>query len=91
MIQRKHIKKITSFLLLLVTVVTLVACSSKGKVPYGDISDNEYLRREIINVTEKEVYDNLRRQSGSVLPKIIEEKLFAGFKEQTEKLLEKKR
>lgn len=81
MIQRKHIKKITTFLLLLVTILTLVACSKKESVPYGNISENPYLSLgNDITVTEKEVYETLRKQSGTSLPKLIEEKLFESYK-----------
>lgn len=88
MIQKKHIKKITTFLLLLVTVLTLVACSKKENVPYGDISDDVYLSLDEVNVTEKEVYDGIRRQSGGKISKIIEEKLFDSYKAKVNDLLD---
>lgn len=87
MIQKKHIKKITTFLLLLVTILTLVACGKKENVPYGEISDDAYLTLGDIEITNKDVYDNLRRQSGSTLPKMIEEKLFEGYVTKAKNLL----
>ena len=87
MIQKKHIKKITTFLLLIVTILTLVACTKKESVPYGNLTDKAYLSLGDINITEKEVYNNLRRQSGQALPKLIEEKLFEGYKEEAKRLL----
>ena len=88
MIQKKHIKKITTFLLLIVTILTLVACTKKESVPYGNLTDKAYLSLGDINITEKEVYNNLRRQSGQALPKLIEEKLFEGYKEEANSLLD---
>src|SRR5690554_2145915 len=87
MIQKKHIKKITTFLLLIVTILTLVACTKKESVPYGSVSDDAYISLGDINISEKEVYNNLRRQSGQALPKLIEEKLFEGYKTKAISLL----
>lgn len=80
MIQKKHIKKITTFLLLIVTVLTLVACSKKESVPYGSLSDDvDYITLGDISISEKEIYENLRRQSSQTLPELITKKLFAGY------------
>src|SRR5690554_8210378 len=80
MIQKKHIKKITTFLLLIVTVLTLVACSKKESVPYGSLSDDvDYITLGDISISEKEIYEKLGRQSSQTSPELITKKLFAGY------------
>lgn len=87
MIQVKHIKKVTSFLLIFVTALLLVACSKKENVPYGSITDKEYLNVGDVTITEKELYNNLRRDSQSFLSKLIEENMFADYKDEAVGLL----
>ncbi|WP_026391716.1 hypothetical protein [Haploplasma modicum] len=87
MIQVKHIKKVTSFLLILVTAFLLVACSKKENVPYGDIKGDDYLTVGDVKITDRDVYDTLRRQGASVLPKMVEEKLFEGYLNNAKELL----
>src|SRR5690554_3011988 len=88
MIQVKHIKKVTSFLLLIVTALMLVACSNKDNVPYGSLTDNEYLSFEGVTITEKELYSNLRRDSQNIVNMLIEEELFKGYKDEANSLLD---
>ncbi|TNF07701.1 MAG: hypothetical protein EP317_04300, partial [Bacillota bacterium] len=75
--QTKLIRKLALFVLLFASVLTLAACSSSEKTPYGDISDDVYLTVGDITVTEKELYDQLRLQGASVLATMIDEEVFA--------------
>lgn len=87
MIQVKHIKKVTIFLLMLVTTLSLVACTKKDNTPYGDLTNDNYASIEGINITEKDLYNNLRRQSDSFINEIIEEKLLSGYLAKANELL----
>lgn len=91
MIQVKHIKKVTIFLLLLVTTLSLVACSKKDFVPNEGITDDVYASiGDDISITNKDLYNNFRRQSSEALPTLIEEKLLSGYLEGATKLLDAK-
>ena len=90
MIQVKHIKKVTSLLLIFITALVLVACNTKGNVPYGDISNDTYISLgDDVTVTNKDLYDSLRGQSSSKLKQLIDEKIFEGYIKKANELLEK--
>lgn len=73
----KHMKKIASLILVFAMVLLLVSCTNKEKVPYGDIGNELYLTSGDAKITQKELYDALRKQSSNTLAGIIDEHLFA--------------
>ncbi len=75
--QTKTLRKLAIFVLIFAGLLTLAACKSGDKTPYGSISDDAYLTIGDITVTEKELYDQLRMQGASVLATMIDEKIFA--------------
>lgn len=75
--QLRNIRKLAIIVLILTGLLTLAACKSGEKTPYGSISDDPYLTIGDIVVTEKELYDQLRLQGASVLATMVDEKIFA--------------
>lgn len=75
--QTKTLRKLAIFVLIFAGLLTLAACKSGEKTPYGSISDDPYLTIGDITVTEKELYDQLRMQGASVLATMVDETLFA--------------
>jgi hypothetical protein len=75
--QLRNLRKLAIFVLILTGLLTLAACKSGEKTPYGSISDDPYLTIGDIVVTEKELYDQLRLQGASVLATMVDEKIFA--------------
>ena len=75
--QTKTLRKLAMFVLIFAGLLTLAACKSGEKTPYGSISDDAYLTIGDITVTEKELYDQLRMQGASVLASMVDEKIFA--------------
>lgn len=75
--QTKTLRKLAIFVLIFAGLLTLAACKSGEKTPYGSISDDAYLTIGDITVTEKELYDQLRMQGASVLASMVDEKIFA--------------
>ena len=75
--QTKTLRKLAMLVLIFASLLTLAACSSSEKTPYGSISDDAYLTIGDITVTEKELYDQLRMQGASVLATMIDEQIFA--------------
>ena len=75
--QTKTLRKLAIFVLIFAGLLTLAACNSGEKTPYGSISDDAYLTIGDITVTEKELYDQLRMQGASVLATMIDEQIFA--------------
>lgn len=75
--QTKTLRKLAIFVLIFAGLLTLAACKSSDKTPYGSISDDPYLTIGDITVTEKELYDQLRMQGASVLANMVDEKIFA--------------
>ncbi|MDY0276644.1 MAG: hypothetical protein RBQ97_01025 [Acholeplasma sp.] len=89
MIQVKHIKKVASLFLILVTALLLVACKKGAKVPYGSINKDEvYLSLGEETVTNKELYDSLRKQSTTTLTKLIERQIFSNHLTEVKSLLD---
>ena len=74
--QTKLLRKLALFVLVFASVLTLAACSSSDKTPYGDISNDPYLTVGDITITERELYDQLRLQGASVLATMIDEEIF---------------
>ena len=74
--QTKLLRKLALFVLVFASLLTLAACSSSDKTPYGDISDDVYLSVGDITITERELYDQLRLQGASVLATMIDEEVF---------------
>ncbi len=83
-----RIKNLRRFALLAIIVagsLTLAACNSSSKVPYGSLSeDNVYLTFGDYTVNEKELYDQFRIQAASVLSTMIEKDIFADYIAQAE-------
>ncbi|MDX9691363.1 MAG: hypothetical protein RBT45_02845 [Acholeplasmataceae bacterium] len=75
--QTKLMRKLALFVLVFASLLTLAACSSSEKTPYGDISNDVYLTVGDVTVTEKELYDQLRLQGATVLANMIDEEVFA--------------
>ncbi|MBU1143814.1 MAG: hypothetical protein KKH92_09265 [Firmicutes bacterium] len=75
--QIKTLRKLAVLVLVLASVLTLAACKSGDKTPYGSITDEAYLTLGDITVTEKELYDQLRLQGASILATMVDETIFA--------------
>lgn len=75
--QTKPLRRLLLLVLVVASVLTLAACASGDKVPYGNISDDTYMTVGDISITEKELYDQLRLQGASVLATMIDEIIFA--------------
>ncbi len=74
--QMKNLRKLAIFVLISAGLLTLAACSNKEATPYGNISDDVYMTVGGVEVTEKELYDQLRLQGASILATMIDEKVF---------------
>lgn len=74
--QIKTLRKLAVLVLVLASVLTLAACKSSDKTPYGNITDDAYLTLGDITVTEKELYDQLRLQGASILATMVDETIF---------------
>lgn len=75
--QTNFMRKLALFVLVFASLLTLAACSSSEKTPYGDISNDVYLTFGDITVTQKELYDQLRLQGASILATMIDEEVFS--------------
>ncbi|PKK94352.1 MAG: hypothetical protein CVV61_00170, partial [Tenericutes bacterium HGW-Tenericutes-6] len=75
--QTKPLRRLLLLVLVVASVLTLAACASGDKVPYGSINDDTYMTVGDISITEKELYDQLRLQGASVLATMIDEIIFA--------------
>jgi hypothetical protein len=83
--QLKNIRRFALLVLVAAGVLTLAACSSSEKTPYGNLSDdNVYLTYGDITITEKELYDQLRMQGASTLATMVDEELFKTYIEDAE-------
>ena len=72
------IKKLAALVLLTTFAVTLAACGDKSlSTPYGSIGDTVYLGGDGYSITEKELYQEMRLSSSSVLVEMIEKILYA--------------
>lgn len=76
---KKHIfKRVTAFIIVLISVITLSACKKqKLVIPYGSLDDSTYLSGEGFKITKKELYKEMRVSDLSVLEKMIYEIVFA--------------
>jgi hypothetical protein len=71
------IKKLAALTLLVTGALTLAACGDKSlKTPYGDLKDTVYLSGEGYSITEKELYEEMRLSSSSILIEMIEKELY---------------
>jgi hypothetical protein len=75
--QIKTFRKLAIFVLILAGLLTLAACGSSEKIPYGSITDDNYMTLGDVTVTEKELYNQLRLQGASVLATMVDEQIFA--------------
>jgi len=75
--QIKTFRKLAIFVLILAGLLTLAACGSSEKIPYGSITDDDYMTLGDVTVTEKELYNQLRLQGASVLATMVDEEIFA--------------
>jgi|GEM_PF-562103 len=87
MIQVSRLKKITSVLLILLTALLLFACGKKENIPYGSLGNETYLTVGDFKVTNKEVYDSLRKQGSKTLKDLINKELFKEFIQKANDLL----
>ncbi|MFA6801293.1 MAG: hypothetical protein WCR19_04200, partial [Acholeplasmataceae bacterium] len=84
----KKLRKIAILTIIVAGSLTLAACSSSSKVPYGDLSeDNIYLTFDNYTVNEIELYDQFRIQASSELASMIEEMIFTDYMTQAEQLI----
>jgi len=71
------IKKLAALTLLVSGALTLAACGDKSlSTPYGTLDDTVYLSGDGYSITEKELYEEMRLSSSSVLVEMIEKELF---------------
>lgn len=70
------LKRIFIFLFVLLSTLTIIACTPSNKVPYGSISHDTYLDIGGYSITERELYDQLRLNAASRLSSLINEKVF---------------
>ena len=75
--QIKTFRKLAIFVLILAGLLTLAACDTSEKIPYGSITDDNYMTLGDVTVTEKELYNQLRLQGASVLATMVDEEIFA--------------
>src|SRR5690554_5464634 len=85
---RINLKKSFIFLLLLIFTITLVACGSQSKIPYGSINDDEYISLNDITITNKQLYDEFRLSAVDSLGQLIDKALFAEELETVSELTE---
>ncbi|MDY0210419.1 MAG: hypothetical protein RBQ91_03305 [Acholeplasma sp.] len=71
------IKKLAALTLMVTGALTLAACSDKSlSTPYGSIKDTVYLSGNGYSITEKELYEEMRLSSSSILIEMIEKELY---------------
>ncbi|MCU0104358.1 hypothetical protein N7603_01655 [Acholeplasma vituli] len=71
------IKKLAALVLLTTFAVTLAACGSKSlSTPYGSVGNTPYLTGAGYSITEKDLYNEMRLSSSSVLVEEIEKLLY---------------
>lgn len=73
----KNLRKLALLVLVLASVLTLAACKSTDKTPYGNLTDDPYVTVGGVTVTQKELYDQLRLQGASILATMVDETIFA--------------
>lgn len=70
-------KRVLGLLIVLVTTLTLAACGSKtAKIPYGSLDDTAYIKGDGFEITEKELYDEMKVSGTNVLVRMFNEILF---------------
>lgn len=75
--QLKSFRRLALLVLVATGVLTLAACNSSEKTPYGSITnDDVYLTYGDLEVTEKELYDQLRMQGAATLATMVDEEIF---------------
>ncbi len=83
--QLKTFRRFALLVLVVAGVLTLAACTSGEKTPYGDIDDdNIYMTYGDLKITEKELYDQLRMQGAQILATMIDEELFKTYMDDAE-------
>ncbi len=76
----KKIKRLFSLMVCLLGIITLASCSSSKvnqEVPYGTIDNSVYASISNASITNRELYDYLRKDALSVVYQDMKEKLFA--------------
>ncbi|MDD2574855.1 MAG: hypothetical protein PHD47_00140 [Acholeplasmataceae bacterium] len=72
-----NFKRVLGLLIVLVTTLTLAACGSKAaKIPYGSLDDTAYIKGDGFEITEKELYDEMKVSGTNVLIRMFNEILF---------------
>ena len=70
-------KKLAALVMLTSGALMLAACGEKTlSTPYGSVSDEVYLSGNGYEITEKELYEEMRLNGSSVLVEILERQLF---------------
>lgn len=71
------IKKLVALVVLASGALMLTACGEKSlSTPYGSLSDKVYLSGTGFEVTEKELYEEMRLNGSSILVEMLERELF---------------
>ncbi len=75
--QLKNFRRLALLVLVVAGSLTLAACKGSDKTPYGSLSDdNVYLTYGDLEVTEIELYDQLRMQGAATLATMVDEEIF---------------
>lgn len=78
--KNKFVKSLMIMVLLIFSTLVLTACGkSSEKYPLGSISDEVYLSAGTHQVTQKELYNEFRFDSISILQTLLDEKVFADY------------
>ncbi|MFP4177901.1 MAG: hypothetical protein ACLFTZ_03970 [Acholeplasmataceae bacterium] len=74
----KFLKKAAVLALIIAGTLLISACGESSQTPYGDISDETvYMTVDDIEITEKDLYDQLRFQGAEILATMIDETILA--------------
>lgn len=71
------LKRVVVLVLALTVTFSLAACGNKGaKTPYGSLTEKAYLKGDGFEISEKELYDEMKISGTNVLIKMFEEIIF---------------
>lgn len=76
-VNKKILKKSWGFILLSILTLTLVACGNKkSSIPFGSLTDKVYASTDGFEITEKELYEEMRFSGTQTLTKMLHEVLY---------------
>lgn len=76
-VNKKILRRSWVFVLLTILTLTLVACKNKkSAVPFGSLTDKVYASADGFEITEKELYEEMRFSGTQVLTKMLHEVLY---------------